>query len=180
MYSWKLFLFINFNPLSFFNRLHTFTFYTQNKVSEIKEIIPCRYSKVKETSFGAYVCFHSCQFLTLINLFFNLWHLEIFEKNIDLNNFDDLPQMNITRFFLIRSQYVPCRFLLRPPRSHQVIITRTSTCALRPLRLDCALITFLLRLERPFDACTTHLSRSNCVWTGYHFIYSSQYNINMS
>jgi hypothetical protein len=68
----------------------------------------------------------------------------------------------ITMIFL-RSWYVPCRFLLRQPRSHQVIITRTATRALRPLRLNCTLNTFFLRLERPFYACTTHLSRSDCV-----------------
>jgi hypothetical protein len=70
----------------------------------------------------------------------------------------------ITRFSL-RSLYVPCRFVLRPPRSHQVIITCTATRELRPPCLNCALNTFLLRLERPFYVYTTHLSRSYCVWT---------------
>jgi hypothetical protein len=63
-------------------------------------------------------------------------------------------------FASLRSCYVPCRFLLRPLRSHHVFITCTATRALRPLRLNYALITFLLQLERPFYACTTHLSRS--------------------
>jgi hypothetical protein len=53
----------------------------------------------------------------------------------------------ITRFFL-RSWYVPYRFLLRPPRSHQVIITRTVTRALRPLRLNCAF--FLITTRKTF------------------------------
>jgi hypothetical protein len=48
----------------------------------------------------------------------------------------------ITGFSLL-SLYVPCRFVLRPPRSHQVIITRTATRALRPPRLNCTLIAFL-------------------------------------
>jgi hypothetical protein len=74
-------------------------------------------------------------------------------------------------------QHVPTKALSRAlPRVYYV------------LYLNYALITFLQRLERPFYACTIHLSRSDYVWTlyngqtawGYNCIYSSQHKSNMS
>jgi hypothetical protein len=114
-------------------------------------------------------------------------HLRVPPKMwVSLPDYEDVVKIGIfcITTFLLVSWF---RFLLRPTRSHHVFITHTATRALRLLSLNCALITFLLRLERLLYACTTHLSRSafelyintQTAW-GYNFIYSSQHKSNMS
>jgi hypothetical protein len=84
---------------------------------------------------------------------------------------------------VLRSWYVPGRFSLRLPRSHQVIITCTVMRTLGPQRLNCAFNTFLLSTLSPriFHVLTALALYTNR-YTAWEccFIHSSQRKSNMS